>query len=82
MLLQNQTRQPTSLQTAAAPMVSVQVGYEGNGQRRGEEVALDKVEVHDQEEKCKIQAYARVNIIRMTGKKISHDTDQNPKLEE
>ena len=32
-------------------MVSEQVGYEGNGKRRGEEVALDKAEVHDKEEK-------------------------------
>ena len=66
----------------AVPMVSEQVGYDGNGKMRGEEVALDKVEVHDQEEKCKTQAYTRVSIIRMTGKKILHDNDQNPKLEE
>ena len=63
-------------------MVSGQAGYKRNDQRRGEEVALDKVEIHDQEEKCKIQAYTRVTILRMTGKKILHDTDQNPKLEE
>ena len=53
-----------------------------NGQRRGEEVALGKAEIHDREEKCQIQAYTRVAILRMTGKKILHDTDQNPKLEE
>ena len=63
-------------------MVSGQDGYEGNGKRRGEEVALDQVEVHNKEEKFKIQAYTRVVILRMTGKKILHDTDQNPKLEE
>ena len=51
----------------------------GNGKRRGDEVALDKAEIHDQEEKCKIQAYIRVTILIMTGKKILHDTDQNPK---
>ena len=50
--------------------------------RRGEEVALDKAEVHDKEEKCKIQAHTRVTLLRMTGKKILHDTDQNPKLGE
>ena len=32
-------------------MISEQVGYEGNGKRGGEEVALDKTEVHDKEEK-------------------------------
>ena len=32
-------------------MVSEQVGYKGNGKRRGGEVALDKAEVHDKEEK-------------------------------
>ena len=32
-------------------MVSGQVGYEGNGQRRGKEVALDQAHVHDIEEK-------------------------------
>ena len=32
-------------------MVSEQVGYEGNGKRTGEEVALDKTEVHEKEEK-------------------------------
>ena len=64
-------------------MDSEQVGYKGNGKRRGEEVALDKTWVHDKEEKCKIQAYTRVTIPRMTGKKILHDnSDQNPKLEE
>ena len=63
-------------------MASEQVGYEGNGKRRGEEVALDQAEVHDKEEKCKIQAYTRVTILRMTGKKTFHNTDQNPKVEE
>ena len=62
-------------------MVSEQVGYKGNGKRRGEEVALDKTEVHNKE-KCKLQAYTRVTILRMTGKKILYDIDQNPKLEE
>ena len=32
-------------------MVSEQDGYEGNGKRRGEEIALDNAEVHDKEEK-------------------------------
>ena len=59
-------------------MVSGQVGYEGNGQRRGEEVALDQAEVHDNEEKCKIQAYIRVTILQMTGKKKLHNADQEP----
>ena len=64
-------------------MVSGRVGYEVNGQRRGEEVALDQTEVHDNEEKCKIQyPYTRVTILQMTGKKTFHNTDQNPKLEE
>ena len=61
-------------------MVNGQVGYEGNGQRRGEEVALDQTEVHDKKEKCKIQAYTMVTILRMIGKKIFHNIDQNPKL--
>ena len=60
-------------------MVSDQSCFEGNGQRRGEEEALDQSEVHDCEEKCKIQAYTRVTILRMTGKKIFHGTNQNPK---
>ena len=60
-------------------MVSEQVGYEGSGQRRGEEVALDHTEVHDNEEKSKIQASTRATILRKTGKKIIHNTDQNPK---
>ena len=63
-------------------MISEQSGYEGNGQRRGEEVTLNQAEVHDKEDKCKIQAYTRVYILRMTGKKTFHNTDQNPKLEE
>ena len=62
-------------------MVSEQVECEGNGKKRGEEVALDKAEVHDKEEKCKIHAYTRVTILRMTGKRILHNTDQNPKSE-
>ena len=51
-------------------MVSEQVGYEGNGKRIGEEVALDKTEAHEKKRKCKIQAYTRVTIPRLTGKKI------------
>ena len=47
----NQTKQATSWQTTAVHMVSKQVGYEGNDKRRGEEVAVDKAEVHDKEEK-------------------------------
>ena len=62
-------------------MVSEQSGYEGKYQRRGEEVALDQAEVNHSEEKCKTQAYTRVSILRMTGKKIFHNTDQNPKSE-
>ena len=58
-------------------MVSEQVGYEGNCQRRGEEVALDQAEVHDKEDKCKIQAFTRATILRMTGKKILDNTNQN-----
>ena len=34
-------------------MVSEQVGYEGNGKRRGEEGALEKAEIHDKENKMK-----------------------------
>ena len=59
-------------------MVSGQIGYEGNGQRRGEEFALDQAELHDNEEKCKIQAYIRVTILQMTGKKKLHNADQEP----
>ena len=47
--------------------------------RGEEEVALDQVEVHDNGEKCKVQVYMMVTILRMTGKKIVHNTDQNPK---
>ena len=47
----NPTKQATSWQTTAVHMVIWQVGYEGNGKRRGEEVALDKAEAHDKEEK-------------------------------
>ena len=32
------------------------------------------------EEKCKIQAYTRVTILQMTGKKIFQNTDQNVKV--
>ena len=32
------------------------------------------------EEKCKIQAYTRVTILQMTGKKIFQSTDQNVKV--
>ena len=63
-------------------MVSEQSGYEESGQRRGEEVALDQSEVHDNEERCKIQDDTMVTILRMMGKKTFHNTDQNPKLEE
>ena len=45
----------------------------------GEEVALEQARVHDNKEKCEIQAYTRVTIQRMTGKKIFHNTDQKPK---
>ena len=50
-------------------MVSEQSGYEGKGQRREEEIPLDQSEVHDSEENCKVQAYTRVTILRMEGKK-------------
>ena len=63
-------------------MVSEQSGYEGNVQRKVEEGALDHSEVHDNEEKCKIQVYTMVTILRMSDKKTFHRTDQNPKLEE
>ena len=43
--------QATSWQSIDVHMGSEQVGCEGNGKRRGEEVALDKTEVHDKEEK-------------------------------
>ena len=59
-------------------MVSGQVGYEGNGQKRGEEVALDQAEVHDNEEECKIEAYIRITILQLTGKKTLHNADQEP----
>ena len=71
-------------------MVSEQCCSEGNGQRTGKEVAFDQSEVHDNEEKCMIQAYTRVTILRMEGnktikrmedKKIFHNPDQNPKSE-
>ena len=63
-------------------MVSEQVGYKGNDQRRGEEVALDQAEVPDKEEKCKMQAYTRVTILKMTGKKHSTILIRTLKLEE
>ena len=65
-------------------MVSEQAEYEENGKKEREEVALDNAEIHDQEEKCQIQAYTRVTILTMTGKgkKTLQDTNQNPKLEE
>ena len=50
-------------------MVSEQNDYGGNGQRREEEVELDQSEVHDSEEKCKMQGYTRITILRMEGKK-------------
>ena len=50
--------------------------------RGGEEVAWDQSEVPDNEEKCKIQAYTRVTILRMTGKKTFCNNDENPNLEE
>ena len=40
-----------------------------------EEVALDQAEIHDKEEKCKTQAYIRVTILQMTGKKTLHNGD-------
>ena len=43
--------QATSWQSTDVHMGSEQVGCEGNGKRRGEEVALDKTEEHDKEEK-------------------------------
>ena len=42
-------------------MGSEQVGYEGNGKRRGEEVALDKAEIHDKEEKMQDTSLYRGN---------------------
>ena len=63
-------------------MMSEQSDYKGNGQRKGEKVALDQAEVHDNEVKCRIQVYTRVTMLRMTGKKTFHNTDQNPKLKE
>ena len=36
------TKQPTSYLITAVHMVSEQTGYEGNAQRRGSKVALDK----------------------------------------
>ena len=70
-------------------MVSEQSSYEGNGQRREVEVALNQSEVHDSEDKCKIQACTKVTILRIEGKrtilgidkKIFHNTKQNPKSE-
>ena len=59
-------------------MCSEQVGYEGYSQRRGEEVAQDQAEVHDNEEKCKIQAYIMVTILQVTGKKTLHSAGQEP----
>ena len=59
-------------------MVREQVGYEGNGQKRGEEVALHQAEIHDNEGKCKIQDYIRVTILQMTAKKTLHNVDQEP----
>ena len=62
-------------------MGSEQSGCEGKGQRIREEVALDQSEAHDNEEKCKVQAYKSITILRMTGKKSFHNTYQKPKLE-
>ena len=62
-------------------MVSKHSGYEGNSQRRWEEVALEQLKVHDNEEKCKVQAYTMVTILGIEGKKIFHSIDQNPKVE-
>ena len=42
-------------------MGSEQVGYEGSGKRRGKEVALDKAEVHDKEEKMQDTSLYRGN---------------------
>ena len=60
-------------------MINEQSGYEENGQRSEEEVALNQSEIHGNEEKCKTQAFTRVTIPRMTGKKIFHISDQNLK---
>ena len=59
-------------------MVSKQASYEVNGKRIGEEVALDQEEIHDKEEKCKVQDCTRVTILQMTGKKTLHNADQEP----
>ena len=50
-LLQKPNQQATPLQTTATHIISEQIGYEGDGKRGGEEVALDKAEIHDKEEK-------------------------------
>ena len=42
------------------------------------EVALDQAEIHDKEEKYKVQAYTRVTILLMTGMKTLHNADQEP----
>ena len=52
-------QQLTSWLIIATHMVGEQSGYEGNGKRREKEVALDQSEVHDSEEKCKVQAYTK-----------------------
>ena len=36
------------------------------------------MKINDNEEKCKIQAYIRVTILQMTGKKKLHNADQEP----
>ena len=50
-MLQKPNQQATSWETTVVHMVSEQVGYEGNGKGGGEEIALDKAEIHDKEEK-------------------------------
>ena len=52
-------------------MISVQNGYDGSGQRRGKVVVLDQSGVHDNGEKCKVQAYTRIPILRMEGKNVA-----------
>ena len=53
--------QATSWQSTDVHMGSEQVGCEGNGKRRGEEVALDKTEEHDKEEKMQATSLYKGN---------------------
>ena len=43
--------------------------------KKVEEVALDQSGINDKEEKCKTQAYIRVTILQMIGKKTLHNAD-------